>query len=643
MKLIGLYLWEKTYKSHRKILTEGWYPLVGASAPIYQPRYIPPRLKDSIPASYFNIYETLPNINISCIVGLNGSGKSTLVELILKIIDNFSIAVFSGEGDDELLKINEIPGIFADLYLQIENKTYRICNNDSEIKLNVSEGDGEGVWEELYNLSYKESIETLSRLCFTICLNYGLHSFNPNSENSFDDNRKKLKFDRWFDRVFHRVDDYSIPMTIVPSRNDGIIDINNENKLTKQRVAAISLLLYSKGQRSILNDYSPRYIRYALGRLNDDTVKKQYANFLKSNTEDDFPTKYLEKLEKLLPTMQDEWKIQLAEIFDRIALHEDIRLSYVNYLAFKSLKISLIHDSYKSKVWKHVFENDKNAESLCSYLIGQILTDDSYVTAKIHATLNMLESDVYEDKVYGKVYVDDILKDTHVESYNDIVKLLPPSCFYYECYYSRNEKNDLSIDSFSSGERQMLFSFSAVLYHLANISTIPKNDENRIPYHHVNLIFDEIELYFHPEYQRIMVRQLLKGIEKLGLDKDEIKSINILMVTHSPYILSDIPTPNVLYLGRKARTIPKTFGANIFDVLKDGFFMEGAMGSIVTGKIRYFMDVYYQTDENLQKREFCRHRHEFKFLAESVEDEYLKRVLRRFYDSLDRKYDYIKR
>ncbi len=187
----------------------------------------------------------------------------------------------------------------------------------------------------------------------------------------------------------------------------------------------------------------------------------------------------------------------------------------------------------------------------------------------------------------------------------------------------------------SSGERQFMFTFSAALYHLANLASIPENDEYKIPYHHINLIFDEIELYFHPEYQRVLVKKLIDAIANLGLDDEEINSINILLVTHSPYILSDIPSEHVLYLGRKNRDLPKTFGANIFDTLKDGFFMKGTMGVLVTEKIKRLMKVYYEEDAEKQKQQFLTYKSEFEFLAKNVEDEYLKGVLRRFYDSLN--------
>ena len=47
----------------------------------------------------------------------------------------------------------------------------------------------------------------------------------------------------------------------------------------------------------------------------------------------------------------------------------------------------------------------------------------------------------------------------------------------------------------------------AYLYHLRNIISVPEN-AGRVKYHNVCLFLDEIELCFHPEYQRLFVANL---------------------------------------------------------------------------------------------------------------------------------------
>ena len=98
----------------------------------------------------------------------------------------------------------------------------------------------------------------------------------------------------------------------------------------------------------------------------------------------------------------------------------------------------------------------------------------------------------------------------------------------------------------------------------------------------------ELSVYYHPEYQRKFLSELIDGINRLKLSI--IKTINIIMVTHSPYILSDIPEVFTLKLKDGKPYIedkPKnTFGANIHDMLRNDFFMEnGTMGEFAKRKI----------------------------------------------------------
>ena len=91
------------------------------------------------------------------------------------------------------------------------------------------------------------------------------------------------------------------------------------------------------------------------------------------------------------------------------------------------------------------------------------------------------------------------------------------------------------------------------------------------------MILEEIELYFHPEYQRTYIDILIKGIEKLNLQN--IDGINFIFITHSPFILSDIPSSNIMYLSTNEDGFSedsgdkkKSFGANIYHLLNDNFF-----------------------------------------------------------------------
>lgn len=129
----------------------------------------------------------------------------------------------------------------------------------------------------------------------------------------------------------------------------------------------------------------------------------------------------------------------------------------------------------------------------------------------------------------------------------------------------------------SSGERQFMHTLCTMVYHINNIRTIKST--TRLRYRKINIVLDEAELCFHPEMQRRFVDALIKYLSVTGLTW--YCAFHILIVTHSPFILSDIPQCNILYLeegrqinGENAITV-NPFGANVNDVLAQSFFWTG--------------------------------------------------------------------
>jgi hypothetical protein len=100
-----------------------------------------------------------------------------------------------------------------------------------------------------------------------------------------------------------------------------------------------------------------------------------------------------------------------------------------------------------------------------------------------------------------------------------------------------------------------------------------------IAYNQVCIVMEEVELYYHPEYQKSYLNYLLEQISRAGLSR--LKSLNLVFVTHSPFILSDITRNDILCLENGVQVDLKfqTFGANIHDLLRHPFFMKnGTIG-----------------------------------------------------------------
>lgn len=154
------------------------------------------------------------------------------------------------------------------------------------------------------------------------------------------------------------------------------------------------------------------------------------------------------------------------------------------------------------------------------------------------------------------------------------LSLLPPPIFLTQILVQEDSSTFL-LSNMSSGELQMLYSVGALIYHLRNLDYKVSNDDF-IKYNYVSIILEEVEQYFHPEYQQDYVHTLLTYIANACFKN--IKGINIVLVTHSPFVLSDIPKQNVLFLKEGIPTYSmqqNTFGANIHSMLKNGFFLNG--------------------------------------------------------------------
>ena len=180
---------------------------------------------------------------------------------------------------------------------------------------------------------------------------------------------------------------------------------------------------------------------------------------------------------------------------------------------------------------------------------------------------------------------------------------MPPSFFDIRIELSKSDGAVIYFDKMSSGERQFLFYMSTILYHVRNLDSVV-DDVESVHYNYVNIVLEEVELYFHPEYQRQFIDKLINYLKKSQFNR--IKHFNIIVVTHSPFILSDIPQDNVLFLkdGKNDNEVCyfKTFGANIHDLLRTSFFLEnGLVGEFANNKIEELLTLL-QGDNNSKKQ-----------------------------------------
>lgn len=95
------------------------------------------------------------------------------------------------------------------------------------------------------------------------------------------------------------------------------------------------------------------------------------------------------------------------------------------------------------------------------------------------------------------------------------------------------------------------------------------------------LLIDEGDLYFHPEWQRDYIYFVLQFLNNMIPVN---KRSSIILTTHSPFLLSDLPSDNVILLLKENNELSRvaradqfdmeTFGGNIHTLFSKAFFLD---------------------------------------------------------------------
>lgn len=580
--------------------------------------------QERLGASVYDWYmgKSHPRVNISAIVGPNGSGKSTIVEFIMRLINNLSAHLF-GEYKTDLSSehLHYVDGVNGELFILKERYIYRLIARSSNIHIDTFRclnyyNSGEFEYEyrlierssgthldrykerPLISLSNESIISTLSKWFYTIVSNSSIYAYNTadfyaecnSSEYEREirhQNQKIFSIEErcWLNGIFSKHDGYQIPLCITPYRHKGNIDINNEQELAKENLLR-NILSVQNGM--LINDH------LKVSQLNVSVKHKYDLLFIHRNlgytqfTSDDI------RVMKTIIT--GIWSQQLnTPLVNRPGLYNTYAKSY---LVYKTLKIASNYSEYRWFYDRYQVKQEPFNPLDFKQLVIFQTKNLSHVTRKLYRTIGYLTHGIYNQD--STIDIDDICRQWHeigkalpsdslVERQTYYESLLPPPFLKCSLTLSDLITGDLvDFETMSSGEKQMVYSTSSILCHLNNLDSVSDDmsTTDKISYDYVNLILEEVELYYHPSMQKRFIKSLLDGIK--GLNLKSIKGINICVVTHSPFVLSDINSHNILALkdGESTRGV-KAFGANVHELLKDAFFMnDGTIGDIAYWTIR---------------------------------------------------------
>ena len=140
---------------------------------------------------------------------------------------------------------------------------------------------------------------------------------------------------------------------------------------------------------------------------------------------------------------------------------------------------------------------------------------------------------------------------------------------------------EMELHWLSSGEQENLALFSSIDEQISLNPDIKS----------YILLFDEIERSMHPELCRNLVQDLIKLLEQY---KD--KKFQIIIASHSPFIVSDLLKDNIVCIERNnndsiiIENLEQTFAQNIYTMLKSQFFLDSFMGQYSTECIHLLLD-----------------------------------------------------
>ncbi len=598
----------------------------------------------STPTNFYNIIDIDGrelDISVSAIVGKNGSGKSTLAEILFAAIFNFAfvnnlVPDFDGTGD----RVARAKRVFVEVYYHIGPDIFKLSCFGKKVELWKQEL-GSNVGFSLVPIN-KKSITLFKEIFFyTIGINYSLFGLNQDYAGN------------WLQHVFHKNDGYRTPIVLNPYRENGTINVNREEYLTHSRLLANILSVKEDKGHDANGDIKliPSYSELAPGRVVSN-LNLKLAPAKTHFKDDDLQAAIMKFTPKIVKYVLSFYDINDAALDSK---EIDVRLAF-SYIAKKLFTISQNYERYKRTEFQFLKRLTFTAkgkiivrylfiESYLNNLLLRLKNDSSHINFKLTQSLNYLRNRNFYEKFLNESFsVEKLAMEIHlnIKGKGNLIDVLPPPFFDVRIQFT----NGTFFDNLSSGEKQHILSSSAYIYHLININSINEGSEY-CRYQFVNILFDEIELYYHPELQRTLVQDFLGTLKRLSVP--HIRAINCTFITHSPFILSDIPNNNTIYLSEtkidgKVYSIPcndkvesSSFGANIHELLTHSFFMVNTVGEFALDKINDLLKFSNEvvrikndglTDAlNKLRQDYMQKKDEYKFIYQNIGEDYLKGII----------------
>ncbi|MCT7488193.1 ATP-binding protein [Aliarcobacter cryaerophilus] len=571
---------------------------------------------------YISIFPN--NINITAIVGENGSGKSSILEILLL----FFLKSNSGNKSNEdiwIIVYNKEKKIFYINYFPLK-KSF----NDIKIPSNFSQ-DTNIYYNKNDNKKYLYYVNIKDKKIFN------LH-FNPSFElpsTIFESYIEKNNFILLYNIDFKP---YNIANILsFPSKHKGQINIKRNENINLLNMFKVKNIINNNIEeilKQVFNDklvFIPKeidlHINEDIGIALNNDLKDIYKK-ISLNLHGLYTFFFMSIISTCnFPTSEDE------EFRDYFTKDE----TYLKKYLFKKYKEAKENTGKNTEdIRKNMAENIyRNIEEFFNVskeikIFDELLEHSEKFIKDVSETAKMIDK-INETKLKDLEKDNKNLLYTNINDIKDKSSLLELLPFYISA--DTTDINNIKFSDFSLGEKNIINFVYSFLYYI-----------NYYEAEIYNLILDEIEIGFNPKWQKNLLDIILKLL-KIEVFKDKKFIVNI--STHSPFILSDIPKENIIFLEKGKQVYPfedgkQTFGANIHTLLSHGFFMkDGFMGEFAKNEINSII-LYHKEiekkeltkEENkkqigVEKEKYTKeYKTKFWKIQSIIGDDYLKQVVK---------------
>lgn len=506
---------------------------------------------------------------ISYILGDNGRGKTTLLKLIMDLPYLISmekptidlIAVF--EDDEEQFHIYST--------VQEVNPRWNKENSNTELKFVCSKSTNDSKLEEIQMIFHTNTLilNKLSLLTYggdviDLSINGLLYTDSEYNDKYYKNNQvdnldifHTAEMERQIDFVCRNHDKYSkyIPFSIPSeckikfySENEVLGKFyvrGNTSKGEKEKLDCVGEDFYNydgKYKLEELKELKLEELKLIIISLSKAVIRQYNDLYLKSKSSDKF-CNYINK--GILLSYINLKKSDTVDQHKNGSYQSLIRQIY-EFLSDINLNNITIKSSveFTTMFIKKLNKKNERAEEYCNNLISTIKKLNGFLIEN---------SNVLEKKDGDWCFQCSENKELFKE--------------FYQLYSKTNSSTHyINFDwGLSSGEENFLSLYSRIACMVSRSIWSDKIKKRKS----LLFLFDEADLSFHPKWQQEYMYTLTNFLNEFFPQHH----IQIIVSTHSPILLSDALKDSVVFLNEEKDEefeIEETFGANIYDLFRDG-------------------------------------------------------------------------